>query len=174
MESSKVGYWLQVGANIGILASLILVAFQINQNTQLARADLTARTYDLAMQMMLTQMGENPLKARAKAAIAPSSLTDEELLVIDSMVTYWWNFDTRLQLLSDQELTMMRLDVDAYMRGRPDFIYATNPVAAQSWKALTTGYELDSVFESIVNAEMAKTKPTADQKRLEFLRQATK
>ena len=32
MESSKVGYWLQVGANIGILAGLVLVALQMEQN----------------------------------------------------------------------------------------------------------------------------------------------
>ncbi len=49
MESSKIGYWLQVGANIGILAGLILVGFQINQNTKISHADLTARSYELAM-----------------------------------------------------------------------------------------------------------------------------
>ena len=33
----KLGKWLQVGANVGILAGLILVALQIQQNSELGR-----------------------------------------------------------------------------------------------------------------------------------------
>ena len=46
MESSKLGYWLQVGANIGLLAGLILVGFQIQQNSQILRTQVITEEAD--------------------------------------------------------------------------------------------------------------------------------
>jgi hypothetical protein len=56
MESSKLGYWLQVSANIGILAGLILVGLQMTQSNSLAATQLLSDniesqiTHDLADQ----------------------------------------------------------------------------------------------------------------------------
>ena len=58
MESSKVGYWLQVGANIGIVMGLVLVALHhveladpcLNQQRQIAHdvAGMSASESDFA------------------------------------------------------------------------------------------------------------------------------
>ncbi len=91
MDSIKISSWLQVAGNFGLLAGLILVGFQINQNTEISKADLTARSYEVAMQYQLAMMGENPAAALAKAGTDPSSLTDEELIVINNFNWLWWN-----------------------------------------------------------------------------------
>ena len=83
MDSNKLSNWLQVAGNFGLLAGLVLVGFQINQNTEIARTDLTARGHELAMEMNLALMGENPTVALTKAATDPESLTDEELVIVD-------------------------------------------------------------------------------------------
>ena len=44
MDSNKISNWLQVAGNFGLLAGLALVVVQINQKTEISRADLTARS----------------------------------------------------------------------------------------------------------------------------------
>ncbi len=58
MESSKFGYWLQIGANVGILAGLILVGLQINQNTELTRMSIFSAEQDGYLSMGGVQSGE--------------------------------------------------------------------------------------------------------------------
>ncbi len=41
MDTDKVNRGLTLAANVGVLGGLILVAFQINQNTQIAKAQIT-------------------------------------------------------------------------------------------------------------------------------------
>lgn len=172
MESSKAGHWLQIGANVGILISLILVALQINENTRIARADLTARTYEMAMQGMLSQMGENPIAARVAAATKPGEMTDEELLVVDAMVMFWWNFDTRVELLAEEGLTVNHAELDAYMAGRPSLVYGTSPIAARTWEDVFSSSPFKYSWESTVNKAMKNSEHDADLKRLKSLRQA--
>lgn len=40
MELSKFGYWLQIGANLGLIAGLILVSAQVKQANDLHKAHL--------------------------------------------------------------------------------------------------------------------------------------
>jgi len=37
MDTDRLNYWFTLSANIGVIAGLILVAVQINQNTQIAK-----------------------------------------------------------------------------------------------------------------------------------------
>ena len=60
MESSKVGYWLQVGGNIGILLGLVVVALQLYQDRQLKAAEMVMAQLDNAIQIRLALMGEEP------------------------------------------------------------------------------------------------------------------
>ena len=47
MNTEKLGRWLAPAANLGVIAGLILVAVQINQNTQITKAQI-ANDYFLA------------------------------------------------------------------------------------------------------------------------------
>ena len=59
MESSKIGYWLQVGANIGILGGLILVLLQMNQNAELLRIQLLKQEGEAYVASEMVIAGEN-------------------------------------------------------------------------------------------------------------------
>ena len=80
MESSKFGYWLQIGANVGILAGLILVGLQINQNTELTRMSIFSAEQDGYLSMGGVQSGETLAVAWAKAIDEPESLTTAEMV----------------------------------------------------------------------------------------------
>jgi hypothetical protein len=49
-----------LGANIGVIAGLILVAVQINQNTAITKAQMANLYYIADMALELAMMGENP------------------------------------------------------------------------------------------------------------------
>ena len=143
---------------------------QINQNTEISKADLTARSYEIAMQFNLAMMGENPSAALAKAGTDPSSLTDEELLVINHIVWNWWNHDTRYELLIEKGLGV-DADWDVCLKNDAGDIFASDPVSAEIWKRITSlGFSRD--WERVVDAEVQKREPNGTQKLLERLRKA--
>ena len=91
MDSNKLANWLQVIANFGLLGELILVAMQINQNSDElkqnhlhARAQLIADDYVNLQGHQYTLMGDNPAASVAKAKVTPESLTEEEKIVVDA------------------------------------------------------------------------------------------
>ncbi len=55
----KLGQWLQVGANVGILASLILVALQMQQSIDLARIQLENQMAEADTATEMTIAGES-------------------------------------------------------------------------------------------------------------------
>ena len=132
MDSNKISNWLQVAGNFGLLAGLILVGFQINQNTEIARTSLTARSFELAMQMNLSRMGENPEVALAKAATDPESLTDEELGIVAQWAFHWGDYDARFDLLRDQGLVVKEIDWDVFYKNRANEVYGVNRVTLET------------------------------------------
>ena len=104
MDSNKISNRLQVAGNFGLLAGLVLVAFQINQNTNLARTDMVSRNYESSMMFGLAMMGEDPAAVWSKAALDPDSLTDHDLTRIQFMVDFWWNYHDRLDYLEEKGL----------------------------------------------------------------------
>ncbi len=84
MDSNKVGYWIQVGANIGILGGLFLVGVQINQNTSAIKAQMNAGAHESLLQFEYTMMGENPSAVWAKSIENPKDLTLAEQRLIDA------------------------------------------------------------------------------------------
>ena len=61
---------------------LILVIWELQQSRDLANAQLTSDAIDQIIQIELSEAGENPSIARAKACEDPNSLTNEDLLVL--------------------------------------------------------------------------------------------
>ena len=81
MESSRLGYWLQVGANIGILLGLVFVGLQIQQDRELKRVEMVSRMVTDLFERELAAIGDEPYRAIVKAASNPEELTEEEIYV---------------------------------------------------------------------------------------------
>ena len=86
MDSSRVANWLQIIGNLGLIIGLVLVAVQIKQNNDLAKAQLLSDGWLAAIQWNLTRAGENPAVSIARASAAPDQLTDEDLIVLSGVV----------------------------------------------------------------------------------------
>ena len=72
--------------NLGLIVGLVLVAVQIKQNSDLAKAQLLSDGWLAAIQWNLARAGENPAVSIARASAAPDQLTDEDLIVLMGVV----------------------------------------------------------------------------------------
>ncbi len=78
MESSKVGSWLQIGANFGILAGLMLVSVQIVQSNAITGAELFSDNLESTVARELALVGEEPEVAMWRVMFDPDHATPQE------------------------------------------------------------------------------------------------
>jgi hypothetical protein len=113
MESSKVGYWLQVGANIGILAGLVLVALQMEQNTEITRFQLAHDAWLDSANQLNANMGEEPALVLAKIYQEETNLTPEELVAIDSYFASAQQHIYRIEYTNELGLDLYSIELSA-------------------------------------------------------------
>ena len=109
--SDRVNSWLSLIASVGILAGLVLVAIELDQNTDQLRLQLTFQANQKIFENNRDIVGDNPAPTIAKSITDPESLTYEESLVAASHV---------LNLLNEME--------DRF------FIYEEGLTNDQDWK----------------------------------------
>ncbi len=86
MESGKVGYWLQVGANFGLLAGLVLVGCQLAQNTEMLRLQMLHSESRRTTEIELTYVGERGAQAWENAIERPAELSFAEQRIVESLI----------------------------------------------------------------------------------------
>ena len=92
--------YLQILTNIAVLAGIILLIFELNQASNLTRAQLYDGAYDAAVTRNLTLVGESPAEILAKAMYAPETLNETDAVTLNqfynSLLTSWYrNKDER-------------------------------------------------------------------------------
>lgn len=88
MKKIAIGQAVSVLANIGVLAGLILVAIQISQSTDIARAQLENDYYLADMQLEMAMMGDFPVESWIKAVYAPEEITRQDAAVLDRFFNF--------------------------------------------------------------------------------------
>lgn len=171
METSKVANWLQILANFGIIAGLILVAIQINQNTKIASADFRSRGFEIVAQYQLAMIGENPSSAVAKAATNPDDLTDEELLILRRIFSFWVNVDSRRELDIEAGFRTKEPAVK-HWQDRAESVYGANSVWAAIWEQFRDDPDRDYEWISVVDKRFRQIEHNTDQKLIDRLRKA--
>ncbi|MEQ9451091.1 MAG: hypothetical protein RJQ07_05850 [Pseudomonadales bacterium] len=172
METSRIAHWLQIIGNFGILGGLLLVGVQINQNNQIAGLDFRGRSFEQVAQYQLAMMAENPSRAVAKAATNPSELTDEELLVLRRIFSFWINVDSLTEMRIREGFANQEL-AESYWRKRAEDLYGANPVWAAIWQDYKKSAEVEFRWMTVVDQHLRQVEHNADEKLLERLRTAT-
>ncbi len=99
MKASKISEWLQVIGSFGLLAGLILVALQIQQNTVLVRAELVSNASDAWINIDASKQSESFASVLAKSIVNPQELTTAEILELDGYLFTYID-----QLVRDRDL----------------------------------------------------------------------
>jgi hypothetical protein len=82
----KIGGWLQVGANVGILAGLILVGLQMQQNERLFKIQLVNQFNQSQATLETAVGGEDLATTWAKAVERPGELTLAEMRALEAVL----------------------------------------------------------------------------------------
>ena len=84
MRTDYLNDWLQILGTFGLLIGLILVGFEMRQNSELLRTELTFSENQRAIDYAQALAGENPSEIYAKHLINLEDLTFEEQIRIDA------------------------------------------------------------------------------------------
>jgi hypothetical protein len=109
MNENKLGGWLQVAANIGIVAGLVLVGVQLKQNADLVKTQMLYEESGRAIGIETLVVGERGAEAWAKSIRDPEHLDLEEQRIVEALL---WSYTEGLRgthllkelgLLDDEE-----------------------------------------------------------------------
>jgi len=87
MQVSKIGEWLQVIAALAVLAGLYLVAHEIQQNNELARAQTINDIYSGWEEFSMSEFESDIFELFIKSIEDADSLTTVEILKLDAYFT---------------------------------------------------------------------------------------
>ena len=99
MDSTKLVNWLQILGNFGLIAGLVLVAAQIQQNSEITEAQMVSEDRALAVTLRLAVLGENPAMVMAKAIDSPGELTTEDMFVLQAFEAANYYHKSRNEML---------------------------------------------------------------------------
>jgi len=114
VDTTKLARWLSVGANIGVLAGLILLVMELNQNRELMRAQVR---HELAMgivDLLQTPASDEQLAGVLFRAHSGAELTPEEQfrfeLRTNALLRYWEDvhYQYRAGLYDETEFARQR------------------------------------------------------------------
>lgn len=126
MKTEKINSWLSLGANVGVVVGLMLVAYQINQDSDLTKAQLFSDATTSMNQFNQALMGDNPSEIVAKSIETPHELTLAEMQIMDAYLISAINEIRRLDILRRSGL-----DVEGSMEGIHAYYFGNN--YARAW-----------------------------------------
>jgi hypothetical protein len=151
----RVGSWLQVSANLGILAGLVLVGLQMKQNSDLLRVQLSYAESGRYIQNERVMWGENPAEVWAKSIQNPAQLNLAEQRIIESII--WVYVEEWLAAYRLSKLNLMEDEWKDRVRKEVGFILA-NEFARIWWKIKSEDKDETkglAEFFDFVNSELA-------------------
>lgn len=156
MNYDKLGNWLQVSANIGIVAGLLLVGVQLKQNSDLLKTQLLYEESDRLINIETQVVGENAAEVWAKSITDPKSLSLAEQRIMEAIL---WSFVEQLRAthmladlgLLDNEEWRKRVNSDSGY-------YLANRYGIAWWRNFSKDTDtLPADLVTAVNARLAET-----------------
>ena len=137
MDFEKLNKWLQVSANIGIVLGLVLVGFQLKQNSELARIQLLYEESNRAIELETEVVGEQAAEVWAKSIESPEDLTLAEIRIMEALL---WSFME--QLRGTYRLAELGLLSEEDWRRRAEgevTFYLSDPYSRAWWRNYSDG-----------------------------------
>ena len=80
MNTERIGQWIGILANIGVLLGFLVIAYQLQLNRVGMRQAANQQTSSLAVSAEVGLMGDTGYAAYAKSIVNPSDLSDDEIV----------------------------------------------------------------------------------------------
>ncbi len=162
MKVDQWSAWLQIVASLGLIAGLVLVAIEIQQTRDLARAQMQLEGTLAFQEVEIAMLGENAAEAWARSIQSPASLSPADLKVVDSWLIHQVNQWRRTALMEAEGLA--EPGATARKVHKNAWFYFSNPFAKRWWHTITRDGGWDPEFEGIVDAELAALDETLNRR----------
>jgi len=157
MEINKYNKWIQLGANVGILAGLFLVGLQIQQNSELTRAALFSDYQDTWTSINNTMQSEFFAEAMAAAVEDPENLSVSQMVELRGyMYSIMEQFTRSISLY---QLGVFQIDPAVSIGTRVNDVFG-NRYAQAWWAENRLNWSLP--IRNIIDDEIPKVSPNED------------
>ncbi len=150
MDSDRLNRWLTLGANLGVLVGIIILAVEIRQNSSLARLQFSDDRRATWQQGELVLFGDSIAEVWEKSVLNPESLSLAETRILDAYLAFQLTNSSRVFELEKAGL----LEVGAtkqWMQGNLPFFFDTE--FAKTWweiEGRTWGDEFVQLADPII------------------------
>jgi len=165
MNMDRLNSWIALGANVAILIGLILVVYEIRQNSALVRAQIVADVFSDQKALAIAQMGDNYPQALARSMQEPASITLEDVAILRSALEAQLLEFRGDGVLEEIGVFTGRWRQDLNSTSRP----FTTPIGRKYWEYW---YDDDVDWMRDVQAIIESTEPTRETVYLEALRKS--
>jgi len=157
MEINKYNKWIQLGANVGILAGLFLVGLQIQQNSELTRAALFSDYQETWAGINNTTQSEFFAEAMAVATESPGELSVSQMIELRGyMYSIMEQFTRSISLY---QLGVFQIDPAVSIGSRVSDVFGNR--YAQAWWAENRQSFSPSIAR-IIDDELPSVSPDED------------
>jgi len=108
LNPERIVGWLQVIGNLGIVGGLVLVGFQLQQNSEILKTQVIVGESQSVINQELQIVGENGAAVWAKAMTDPMNLSYEEHRIMESI--YWSQLEGWANLVRLQRLGLVEVE----------------------------------------------------------------
>jgi hypothetical protein len=164
MQRDKLNQWLLLISQLGILMGLILVGYQIQQTTELAKIQLFSDITSSRIDMAGATLGENSAPTIAKSLTEPEALTLAELYVMDAFLIRGLNEVRRAEVLR-----RLGLDIGISTSENIHAFYFGNEFAQKWWAGFMESHTKDDVLIE-VDRLIRSTSPDRTSKIFDYVR----
>ena len=147
MKASKLSDWLQILALIGVLAGLLLVAYEIRQNTDFARAQYNQASYGNWMQISATELETDIGPIFIRSIDDPDSLTKSDMFKLNAWLTFVVSIFDHSDRAYDLGIASQIALVDV---GEAQFYFSSE--FSRAWFEANKGWMRPRVVDSITHA----------------------
>ena len=153
MESSKITNWLSIATNLAVLAGLLLVVLELNQNASLARVALKNEGSVTENEVWQALMANAPNEVIAKSVECPERLTYADYIVLDSYLFTALNNVYRNYEMAKEELFTEK-DWKSEVEGYAHW-YLGDEFSRTYWEEVGKAY-FDREFVEYVDLQLSK------------------
>ncbi len=156
MKDGKLSNWVQVAANVGIFAGLVLVALEMQQNSELLRLQLVKEEANNYIASEFSIAGEKYPEVFQKMLSDPENLSLSEMRVLESKL---WGHNVQ-RWLGTYRLYESGLVNESEWKAlvNTDVRFAFgNSYSRAWWEVLSAGDILPKEFVEYVDARMVET-----------------
>ena len=147
MNTTKLNEWLQIAASIGVLIGLLIVAYEIRQNTSVAEAEHSRALYTMWLDLSSAEMESDVGRSLIAAIENPKRLTTEDKFRINSWLTAVVSINDYVSRAIDLEIAPSWA---AMQEGDARYYFASE--YARKWFAVNRSWIRPAVAETISRA----------------------